>query len=95
MGLIARKPVFGVSAKASFKPVSSATETSKKIETSSAASLDMILSKNRTRARSRWGAIANPPVKVFDPPAPTSPTPGHDSGNRMKILLNMFSIFYM
>ena len=28
MGLVARKPVFGVSVKASFKPVSSATETS-------------------------------------------------------------------
>ena len=28
LGLAARKPVFGVSAKASFKPVSSATETS-------------------------------------------------------------------
>ena len=28
MGLVARKPVFGVSNKASFKPVSSATETS-------------------------------------------------------------------
>ena len=28
MGLVARKPVFRVSAKASFKPVSSATETS-------------------------------------------------------------------
>ena len=24
------------------------------------------------------------------PPAPTSPTPGHDSGNRMKIMFNMF-----
>ena len=28
MDLVARKPVFGVSVKASFKPVSSATETS-------------------------------------------------------------------
>ena len=28
MGLVARKPVFGVSVEASFKPVSSATETS-------------------------------------------------------------------
>ena len=28
LGLVARKPVFGVSDKASFKPVSSATETS-------------------------------------------------------------------
>ena len=32
MGLVARKPAFGVSHKASFKPVSSATETSLKIE---------------------------------------------------------------
>ena len=32
MGLVATKPVFGVSSKASFKPVSSATETSWKIE---------------------------------------------------------------
>ena len=30
MGLVARKPVFGVSEKANFKPVSSATETSYK-----------------------------------------------------------------
>ena len=28
LGLVAKKPVFGVSDKASFKPVSSATETS-------------------------------------------------------------------
>ena len=26
--------------------------------------------------RSRWGAIANAHAKVFDPPAPPSPTPG-------------------
>ena len=50
----------------------------------------------KTRARSRWGAITNPHAKVFDsPPAPPSPTPGHDLGNRMKILFNMFSIFYL
>ena len=35
--------VFGLSDKASFKPISSATETSKKIEISLVASLDMIL----------------------------------------------------
>ena len=45
MGLIARKPVCGVSEKASFKPVSSARETSLKIEISPAASLHIILSK--------------------------------------------------
>ena len=39
MGLIARKHVFGVSDKANFKPVSSATETSP------VASLHIILSK--------------------------------------------------
>ena len=38
MGLVARKPVFGVSDKASFKPVSSTTETSQKIEISPVAS---------------------------------------------------------
>ena len=30
----------------------------------------------KTGMRSRWGAIANPQAKVFDPPAPPSPTPG-------------------
>ena len=44
MGLDMRKPVFGVSKKESFKPVSSVTETSKKIEISLVASLDMVLS---------------------------------------------------
>ena len=29
-----------------------------------------------TRMRSRWGAIANPNVKVFDPPARQIPIPG-------------------
>ena len=43
--------------------------------------------------RSRRGAIANPHAKVFDSPAPRSPTSGHDLGNR--ILFNMFSIFYL
>ena len=45
MGLIARKPVFGVSDKGRLKPVSSATETKWKNEISLEASLDMILSK--------------------------------------------------
>ena len=44
MGLVARKPVFRVSVKASFKPVSSATETSSKIKISSVASLHILLS---------------------------------------------------
>ena len=43
MGLVARKPVFRVSEKASYKPISSATETSLKM--SLAASLHMILFK--------------------------------------------------
>ena len=38
LGLVARKPVFWISDKASFKPVSSATETSYKIEISPVAS---------------------------------------------------------
>ena len=45
MGLVARKPGFGVSDKATFKPVSSATESSQKIQISFQASLHMILSK--------------------------------------------------
>ena len=35
-----------------------------------------IYQKYTTRMRSRWGVIANPHAKVFDPPAPPSPTPG-------------------
>ena len=42
MGLIATKPVLRVSKKARLKPVSSATETSQKIEISPVASLDML-----------------------------------------------------
>ena len=67
-----------------YKPFSCSTQISMKFQ---------LLIKT-TRARSQWGAIANPHAKVFDsPPAPPSPTPGHDLGNRMKILFNMFSIF--
>ena len=47
IGLVARKPVFGVSDKATLKPVCSATETSYKVEISPVASLDMILFKKR------------------------------------------------
>ena len=42
-----RKPVFGDSAKASFKPVSSATETSYKFEILPVARLNMLLSKKQ------------------------------------------------
>ena len=45
MDLDVRKPVFGVSIIARLKPVSSATETSLKIELVFVASLDMVLSK--------------------------------------------------
>ena len=75
MGLVAGKPVFGVSDKASFKPVSSATVTSQKIEISLVASLDMILSNKRItkalirlRGRAGWSApvlFANPRRQVF------------------------------
>ena len=47
LSLNATKPVFGVSDKERLKPVSSTTETSKKIEISLEASLDMILSNKR------------------------------------------------
>ena len=47
MGFVARKPVFGVSDKARGKPVSSATETSKKIENLLDASLDTIISSKQ------------------------------------------------
>ena len=50
-GLVARKPVFGVSDKASFKPVSSATATTQKVEILPVASLHMILSKKRITRR--------------------------------------------
>ena len=45
MGLVGTKHVFGVSYKVRFKPVSSATETIKKIDISLVASLDKILFK--------------------------------------------------
>ena len=70
MGLVARKPVLGVPVKARFKPVSSATETIKKIEISPVASLHINFFKKRiTKALIRlrgcagWSApllFANP-----------------------------------
>ena len=36
-----------------------------------------------------------PMLKFLTSPALPSPTPVHDPGNRMKILFNMFSIFYL
>ena len=63
MSLVVTKPVFGVSDKARLKPVSSATETSQKIENSVVASLDMIFSNklitkalNRLRGCAGWSA---------------------------------------
>ena len=38
--------------------------------------------QDATRARSRWGAIANPTLKFLTPPpppAPPSPTPGNEN----------------
>ena len=81
--LVARKPVFGVSDKTSFKPVSSATESSWKIEISSVANLHMILSKKRiTKALIRlcgcagWSApvlFANPRRQGFSHCGPKMP----------------------
>ena len=47
--LLLTKSVYRVSDKVGFKPVSSATETSKKIEISPVASLHMILSKSKNK----------------------------------------------
>ena len=42
------------------------------------------------------GAPSRIPMLIFlTPPAPRSPTSGHDLGNRMKILFNTFSIFFI
>ena len=63
MGLVARNPVFGISDKARPKPVTSATETCKKIEISHMASLHLVLSKKqitkaliRLRGCAGWSA---------------------------------------
>ena len=45
MGCVATKPVFGVNDNASFKPVSSATETGYNSKISPVGSLHMVLSK--------------------------------------------------
>ena len=59
----ATKAVFRVSDKARLKPVSSATETSYKIESSLVATLDMILSKKQiTKGADQ---TAREPVKLF------------------------------
>ena len=48
-----------------------------------------------TRARCRWGAIANLHAKVFDFPSTPSAFLGHDPGNRMKILFNFFFLSFI
>ena len=53
------------------------------------------LSQTNTRICSGWGAIANPHAKIFDPPATPSHISEHDPGDRMKILFDMFYIFYL
>ena len=75
VGLVARKPVFGVSEKGSFELVSSATETSKNIEIPPVASLHMILFKKqitkaliRLRGCAGWSApvlFANHRRQIF------------------------------
>ena len=60
MGLVATKPIIGVSDKVKFKPVFSAAETSEKIEISPVSSLDMILSNKRiTKALTSLRACAS------------------------------------
>ena len=83
MGRVVTKPVFGVPDKARLKPVSSATETSWKIEISPVASLHMILSIKRiTKALIRlrgcagWSEpvlLANPRRQVFSRRGPNDP----------------------
>ena len=75
VGLVVRKPVFGISNKASFKPVSSATETSYKIEILPVTRINMALSKKqitkmliRLRGWAGWSApvlFSNPRRQVF------------------------------
>ena len=83
-----RKPVFGVSDKASFKLVSTAIETSLKIEISLAASLDkIILDKRPTKALislrgcAGWSApvvFVNPRRQVFSHRGPYSGVTGYN-----------------
>ena len=83
LGRDVRKPVFGVYDKVRFKPVSSSTETIKKIEISPVASLNMIFSKKRItealirlRGCADWSVpvlFANPQRQVFSRRGPSSP----------------------
>ena len=52
--------------------------------------------QNMKLERAVAGAPSQIPTLIFfTPPAPRSPTPGQDLGNRMKILFNMFFIFFI
>ena len=69
MSLAVTKPVFRVSEKTRLKPVSSATETSLKIEISLVTSLDIVLNKTRiTKALIRLRRCAGWSVPVFANP---------------------------
>ena len=75
LGLVATKPVFGVSDNVRFKAACSATETSQKSEVLLVASLDMVLYKARIakalirlRGCADWSApvlFANPRRQAF------------------------------
>ena len=83
LGLDVTKPVFGVSRKTRFKPVSSASESSLKIEISPLVSLYMIHSKKQItkvlislRGCAGWSVpllFANPRRQVFSRRGPTNP----------------------
>ena len=99
MGRDARKPVFGVSDRASLKVVSSATEISLKNEISLVASLDMILLKKRTtkalirlRGCAGWSApllFANPRRQVFSRRGPNNFLPYPIIYTRMRFSLGL------
>ena len=98
MGHVARKPVFGVSDKVRFKPVSSATETSCKIDILLVARLDMILSKKRItkalislRGCAGWSA----PVLFANPEDRISHDDAHFCIHLIKQTREFFSLIYV
>ena len=50
---------------------------------------------NTTRMCSQWAPSQTPTLKFLTHPAPQVPPSGHHPSNRMEILFNMFSIFYL